>query len=242
VPSETKFKGGEPNTFNEESFLFPELFEKRMEILQIYQNFLDTADEQQLMKLFGTKKEDILHYYKGNIFKKEILKVINRYDGVAFDYLDYKSLNEKSQSYIDQNVIIFSNLFGPLKAGDIGIPDYKLKQGEKLDCFAIEKFYNEHFTASLDQYLENEDVLDLRAGFYEKFYKIKKNYTTMKFIKDGKVVSHWAKAYRGIILKELSKNNTNTIEELMELEIPNLTIEEIKKIKNKTELIYNIVD
>ena len=122
-----------------------------------------------------------------------------------------------------------------------GLPDYKLKQGEKLDNLAVEVFYKEHFTKALDEYLEDEDVLDLRAGFYEKFYKMSKPYTTMKFIKDGKVVSHWAKAYRGIILNTISKNNIKTIEELMNLEVNNLSISEIKVQKLKTEIVYNII-
>jgi cytoplasmic iron level regulating protein YaaA (DUF328/UPF0246 family) len=100
--------------------------------------------------------------------------------------------------------------------------------------------YNEKFTNKLNVFLEDEEIIDLRAGFYEKFYKIEKPYLTMKFIKDGKVVSHWAKAYRGIILKLLAKNNIQSINELMNMEIENLSIEEIKKIKLKTEIIYNI--
>jgi hypothetical protein len=137
--------------------------------------------------------------------------------------------------------MIFSNLFGAVMAGDIGIPDYKLKQGEKIDGFTVEKFYNEHFSDAIDEYLKDEDILDLRAGFYEKFYKISKPYTTMKFIKDGKVVSHWAKAYRGIILQTISKNNIQTIEELMNMQIENLTIVEIKQQKLKQEIVYSIV-
>jgi cytoplasmic iron level regulating protein YaaA (DUF328/UPF0246 family) len=64
----------------------------------------------------------------------------------------------------------------------------------------------------------------------------------MKFIKDGKVVSHWAKAYRGIILNTISKNNIKTIEELMNLEINNLSLSEVKEQKLKTEIVYNIVE
>ena len=91
-----------------------------------------------------------------------------------------------------------------------------------------------------ERFLEDEDIIDLRAGFYEKFYQIKKPYTTMKFIKDGKVVSHWAKAYRGIILRLLAQNNIQNLDELMSMEIDNLSIEEIKKQKLKTEIIYSI--
>ena len=121
-----------------------------------------------------------------------------------------------------------------------GIPDYKLKQNEKIGDFELEKFYNEKFTSKLNEFLENEEIIDLRAGFYEKFYKIEKPYLTMKFLKDEKVVSHWAKAYRGIILKLLAQNKIKTIDELMNMEIQNLKIEEIKKQKQKTEIVYSI--
>lgn len=240
-PSETKFKGGESKKINKNSFLFPELFEERIKVVNLYQTYIDTASNKELEKLFGTKKEDIINYYKGNLLEKEIMKVIERYDGVAFDYLKYSTLSDIEKAYIDKNVVIFSNLMGPILAGDMGLPDYKLKQNEKIGNFELEKFYNEKFSKALDDYLKDDDVIDLRAGFYEKFYKINKPYTTMKFIKDGKVVSHWAKAYRGIILRLLAQNNIQSIDELMNMEIDNLSIEEIKKQKLQTEIIYNII-
>ena len=92
----------------------------------------------------------------------------------------------------------------------------------------------------MENYLAEEEILDLRAGFYDKFYKPKKAYTTLKFIKDGKVVSHWAKAYRGIVLREIAKAGIESIEDFMKLPIENLTIHEIQTKKNKTEIIYNI--
>ena len=240
-PSETKFKGGESKKINKNSFLFPELFEERIKVVNLYQTYIDTASNKELEKLFGTKKEDIINYYKGNLLEKEIIKVIERYDGVAFEYLKYSTLSDIEKAYIDKNVVIFSNLMGPILAGDMGLPDYKLKQNEKIGDFELEKFYNEKFSKALDDYLKDDDVIDLRAGFYEKFYKINKPYTTMKFIKDGKVVSHWAKAYRGIILRLLAQNNIQSIDELMNMEIDNLSIEEIKKQKLQTEIIYNII-
>ena len=238
--SETKILGGTNPSIKKDSFLFPSLYEKRMEIVKHYQTYITNASNEQLVKLFGTKKEDVIDKYSKNLFDGPTMKAINRYDGVAFDYLEYTKLNSSEQSYIDKNVLIFSNLFGPISSGDL-IPDYKLKQGETFDNIKIEKFYNENFSSILDETLKDEDIIDLRAGFYEKFYKIKKPYTTMKFIKDGKVVSHWAKAYRGVILKLLAINNIKTIDELMNMQIPNLKIEEIKKQKEKTEIVYSII-
>lgn len=239
-PSETKNPNGLGKRFDKDSFIFPELFEKRMEIVEKYIDFISNASKDELIRIFGTKKEEALEQYKKDISQLPTMKAILRYEGVAFDYLEYKKLKEEEQKYIDKNVLLFSNIFGPISAGD-KLPDYKLKQGETFENLKIEKFYNENFSQSLDKYLENEDIIDLRAGFYEKFYQIKKDYTTMKFIKDGKVVSHWAKAYRGIVLKSLAQNSIKTIDELMKMEIKDLKVEEIKKQKNKTEIVYSII-
>ncbi|QKF72274.1 peroxide stress protein YaaA [Aliarcobacter faecis] len=238
-PSETKIAGGDEEFLNKNSFIFPELYEKRLEIVNTYNDFLRTASKEELEKLFGTKKADIIEKYKINIFKSPTMKAIQRYEGVAYDYLDYNNLDKNAQKYIDENTLIFSNLFGVLKASD-KIPDYKLKQGETFESLKIEKFYNDNFSNSLDEYLKDEDILDLRAGFYEKFYTIKKTYLTMKFIKDGKVVSHFAKAYRGEILKLLAQKDIKTFDELLNLEIKNLSIVEIKEQKLKKEIVYSI--
>ncbi|EDO9528420.1 peroxide stress protein YaaA [Campylobacter coli] len=57
-----------------------------------------------------------------------------------------------------ENTLIFSNLFGVVKASD-HLPFYKFKQGAKINNFALEKFYKEHFSKALDEYLKN-DILD----------------------------------------------------------------------------------
>ena len=103
----------------------------------------------------------------------------------------------------------------------------------------IDKYYKKEFSKKLDEYLSDEVVLDLRAGHYDKFYKPKK-YITMKFIKNGKIISHWAKAYRGIVLKEMAKNQIKTKQELLNLQIDKLTLTEIQETKNKITIIYEI--
>jgi cytoplasmic iron level regulating protein YaaA (DUF328/UPF0246 family) len=241
-PSEAKHTGGSNKIFNQDSFVFPELFDKRVEIIKLYNDFMQQASNDQKMKILGTKKQDVVDHYSNDIFSREIMKVINRYDGVAYDYLDYSLLDEASQNYIDNNVIIFSNLFGPMLAGDTGLPDYKLKQGEKIGDFAPEYFYKKYFTPVLNELLKDEPYLDLRAGFYNKFYKPSSLYTTLKFIKDGKVVSHWAKAYRGIVLRELAKNNIRNMDEFMKMGIKGLSLKEIINKKIHTEIVYEIID
>jgi len=76
---------------------------------------------------------------------------------------------------------IFSNLFAPILAGDFGVPEYKLKQSEKIGGFAPEIFYKKYFSKSMDKILNVKVYLDLRAEFYTKFYKPSSEYVTLKF-------------------------------------------------------------
>ncbi len=240
APSETKREGGDLPSIAEDAFIFPELYPKRLEAAKIYNDFMKEADENEVSKLTGIKDKEALARYQKDIFKEPTMKAVERYTGVAYEYLGYSSLPKNAQEYIDERLIIFSNLFGPVRAKD-RIPDYKLKQGEHIGSFAPEKFYKEHFSQALDVYLqENGPVVDLRAGFYDKFYRIKGPCITMKFLKNGKSVSHWAKAYRGTLLKEMAKRAIMDEEALLAMDLENLAIKEIKKIKNKTEIVYEI--
>jgi len=238
APSETKKSGG-TLSFNPNTLLFDDLAPHRMKLLHSYINVLQQGDMAVLSKMFGIKKEVDILKHKRDIIHELTMKAIERYTGVAFDYLGYEDLDESTQKYVDENVILFSNLFGPLRADDL-IPEYKLKQGEAVGDIKTEKFYNEHSAHLMDEYLADEEILDLRAGFYDKFYKPTKPYTTLKFIKDGKVVSHWAKAYRGIVLREIAKAKITNMEDFMNLSIEGLKMQEITTKKNKTEINYTI--
>lgn len=239
APAETKNVGGEHDSFCKDNFIFEGMFSKREIIFDAYEKHVASLSLDELSAWFGIKKLDDVKKYQISLFSKPTMKAIQRYNGVAFDAIEYNQLTQKEQDYIDENVILFSNLFGPLLASDF-IPDYKYKQGAKLPAVNVEKFYMDNFTDILDDYL-GEEILDLRAGFYEKFYKVKKaNVITMKFIKEGKVVSHWAKHYRGVVLKELAKNKIDSFSEFMNMHISGLKLEEIQEKKNIKTLIMQI--
>lgn len=239
APAETKNKGGEEKAFSSKNFFLDELFSKREEVFDSYEKHVSSLELEDLSKWFGLKKLDEVKRYAKSLKDMPTMKAIQRYNGVAFDAIEYESLDAKAQNYCDENVLLFSNLFGPIKASD-KIPDYKYKQGAKLPNINVEKFYNENFSQALDEYI-GEEVIDLRAGFYEKFYKIKKaNVLTFKFIKDGKVVSHWAKHYRGVLLKHLATNNIVSIADFMSSNIEGLKLEEIQEKKNVKLLIMSI--
>ncbi|ORI07767.1 hypothetical protein A3835_04505 [Campylobacter concisus] len=240
-PSESKISLNTSDKFHGKNLIFPELFGKRAEILKKYDEFLKTASLDEIKKLFGLKHLEECEELRKNIFDKGAIKAILRYDGVAYKHLNYRSLSDKVQSYIDDNVLIFSNLFGPILAKD-EIPEYKLKQGEKLGGFEISKFYEKNFSKAVDEFLQNDEILDLRAKFYEKFYTIKKEYITFCFIKNKKIVSHHAKAYRGEVLRQIANKLIKNKDELMSLNFKNLRLIDMKKIGLKTELTFEICE
>lgn len=129
-------------------------------------------------------------------------------------------------------------LFSPSESK---VPLYRLKQGEKVDGVAFEKIYKKEFSSMLEDYLEGFDIVDLRAGFYKKFYEVKSPYLSMKFVKNNRVVSHYAKAYRGAILRECAIKNVRNLSDLMSMPLNGLKVKEILQKQKQTEIVYEIV-
>jgi len=241
APAETKRIGGDFPPYCKENFKYEELFSVKDSIVKEYEKLLEKSTIEELSLWFGLKNLKECEKYKHSIITKPTMKAILRYTGVAFDALDYENLDNITQKYCDENIILFSNLFGPICADD-KIPDYKFKQGAVLDSIDLIKEYKTKTKDLLDNKLGDE-VVDLRAGYYEKFYKIEPSCSvvTYKFLKDGKVVSHWAKHYRGLVVKELAKKNIQNFKELMLLNIEGLKLQEIQEKKNIKTLIMQIV-
>ena len=239
-PSEAKTAVRSNKFIDRGDFIFPNLYEKRCEILKIYDDFLQKATVEKISKLFGVKNLIDEPSLRESLFKKGAVKAILRYDGVAYKHLDYRSLDSAAQEFIDKNTLIFSNLFGPVTAADT-LPEYKLKQGERINGLNLEEFYRQNFSGEIDGWLGDDDILDLRAEFYEKFYRIRKPFATLKFLKNGKVVSHYAKAYRGIVLRQVAKNGIKNFDELCKMDIENLRLIDVKKTGPKSEFLVQIV-
>ena len=82
--------------------------------------------------------------------------------------------------------------------------------------------------------------MDLSASYYQKYYKPSTNVITYKFLKGGKVVSHWAKHYRGELLRQIALNNISSFDELLNYNFDNLELVEIITKKNIKTIVMNI--
>jgi len=242
-PSENKTLHGSGNSFKTSNLLFGDKDGIRANLVQKYNSIMTSEDEDEVRRLTGLKKYDDAKEFCEDLYKMPLAPAIERYVGVAFDYLSYATMNLDEQKFIREYTIIFSNLFGAISAGD-SIPAYKLKQGVKLENINIATLYKKYFSQYLDDFLDDKLIIDLRAGYYEKFYTPKSQVVSMKFLKNGKTVSHWAKAWRGLILRSIAQNRPNSLEEILKMKTAGIELveENSSKSKSKIELIYKIED
>lgn len=233
APSESKNEGGEQKFKLENLSFYNELGGLRSELWAKYLGVFACGDPAAICALTGLKNPQ-------NVDFDLAMSAIERYSGVAYDYLDFSSLHKKALNFLDENLLIFSNLFGIVKPNDL-LPNYKLKQGAKCAGIDTAKFYQKKLSEFLDEYLAGDEILDIRAEFYNKFYTPKHKYFTLKFFKNDKVVSHFAKAYRGRILRYLAQNCCSSFDEFLALKIPELKLLDIEKIKNKITYNFEII-
>ncbi|WP_305862693.1 peroxide stress protein YaaA [Helicobacter cholecystus] len=203
-----------------EGKIFPTLEGKMSEkISKIYKSYFDftqSATERELGKMMGySKLRDITQALGVITSSPKLSSAIELYNGVAYDALAYHTLKEEERAWINRHTLIFSNLFGAVGAEEL-LPFYKLKQGEGFSAFSSKEVYKA-CERELDEVLNEEFVLDLRAEFYKKLYMPKVHHFSMEFYKNGKKVSHFGKYYRGIVLRELAKcKGMEGIEEALE--------------------------
>ncbi|MCE3039777.1 YaaA family protein [Helicobacter anatolicus] len=212
-------------------------FAERKDVVISYLEALDGEDKE-ICKIFGTKSVGMgdLALSK-NMFYLESMQAIQIYDGVAFKALDFASLNQKSKDFIFNHVCIFSNLLGMIEAKD-KIPYYKLNQNYKNKNFGLNTIYKK-MTKVLDEYFSDKKIIDLRAEVYIKAYPIKKEHIVVEFLKNGKKVSHYAKHYRGVFLRDLAlhQGDITALKTLHEMELKDIVQE-----KNKNIYIYDVIN
>lgn len=212
------------------------------EALKEYVTFLQSGTEGEIATLFGTKSLDLDELTLAqNCLNSPCVEAVRLYNGVGYKALDFESLDSKAMTYVRENLYIFSNLFGIVRA-DTFLPYYNLHQGKGKGIFALKTLYK-NLKPSIDELLENSEVLDLRAEAYLKAYQADKcqHYTQVVFLKNGKRVSHYAKHYRGIYARVVAQKGVDSSKELEDLAFDGLSLCDKKVFKNATILTYEVI-
>ena len=106
----------------------------------------DLLTNEEIEKVYGTSLEKSKELQKKNleVFSSECSMAIERYTGVVYNQIDWKSFSEESKIYFNSNIRIFSGLFGMVKPNTL-IPDYKLK----MNVLGLTKFWSPFLTKEI---------------------------------------------------------------------------------------------
>ncbi len=160
-PSEGKASGGNGPPLELETVSFPELNPTRTRMLKALVQL--GSRPRVSKKLLGVKGAALEKAMESNssVLTSPTMPAIERYTGVMYDSIGYRSLSEHARGVFDHSAVVMSGLFGMVRPHDL-IPDYKLKMGAALirrkTCASIWKTQN---SGSLKEIADGGVIWDL---------------------------------------------------------------------------------
>lgn len=178
----------------------PELSSPRTQVLQALMQVSAREDAQQVLKV-GAK---VMSEVEANtrLTEAPAAAAWQIYTGVLFDALDAGSLSDAQLQRAEQQVMIFSGLFGATGFTD-RIPAYRLSMDVSLDPLGrLASYWKKELAATMADRVGDQLVVDCRSASYANAFKPAAQQTLMVnnfTVKDGqrKVVTHFAKHARG---------------------------------------------
>ncbi|TMR95169.1 YaaA family protein [Nonomuraea basaltis] len=133
------------------------------------------------------------------------LPAADLYTGVLYDNLGLNTLDDTARNRAEESVLIFSGLWGVVRITD-EIPPYRLSMGVNLPPLGgLAAFWRPRISKQLDRIPGL--VVDLRSATYAGAWQPGERSATVRVFRDGKVVSHMAKATRGEIARALLRQD-----------------------------------
>lgn len=192
-PSETKAPGGDGPALELGELSFPALNPVREELVD---DLIALPVDEALGVLKISEKLRGEAEANQELRTSSTMPAIHRYTGVLFDALDAPTLPTAALS----RLAVGSALFGVVRATD-PIPRYRLSGGTRLpDAPTLRSRWGRLITEAL---AAEDFVMDLRSGAYQQLGKVP-GALTVRVERDGKVVSHFNKQYKGELARALA--------------------------------------
>lgn len=201
---------------------FPELTEARERVGMELQRVSQQEDAAIILKVGKTLQKEVQRNQQ--VLSEPAQPASEVYSGVLYDALDFSSLSSDAQERAENSVLIISALWGVLRLRD-SIPAYRLSMGVNLgDCGNLATFWRGELTSALQALSDHELIIDCRSAPYAKAWvPAHRNHYLVrveKQVQDGsrKVISHFAKHYRGLLTRHIVANGLENISSINELE------------------------
>lgn len=180
---------------------------------------LQSLSIEEVEKIFKVKGE-LLQETHNNIQNFDSLErfyALSLYDGVTFRQLELDKYSQKNLEYLNENLFIFSALYGAISP-NTKIRPYRLDMTINFLEESMYKFWNEEINNYLSKY--NEEIfINLASKEFSKILDYKKfKVIDIEFRQsvDGKLknISTEGKKARGMLLNYLALNNIKNLEEI----------------------------
>ncbi|WP_412541140.1 peroxide stress protein YaaA [Longispora sp. K20-0274] len=207
-PSETKNPTGTGEPLALSALSFPELNPVRQRLVTVLSG-LSPEEGRAALGLSEKQEQELKH----NLVLREAatLPALDRYTGVLFDALDAPTLPAEARA----RLMVGSALFGLLGAED-PVPAYRLSGGSRLPGVgglpALWKPVLGPVLRGLDGL-----VVDLRSGAYGALAPLPGAVAVRVVTAEGKVVSHFNKATKGLLARALAQAPVGTVDELVDV-------------------------
>lgn len=203
-PSETKAIGGEGAPLDLDALSFPELNPVRDELVSALADL--ARDVPASLKALDISERQVDEVHRNAALRtSRTTPALLRYTGVLYDNLDFPSLKKAEKQRACQRLAVASALFGVVRGGD-PVPAYRLSGGSALpDHGSLRTVWKpalEPVLAGADEF-----VVDLRSGAYSSFAKIPHAVVVRVVTSEGKVVSHFNKAHKGLLARAIARSS-----------------------------------
>ncbi|MCH2414768.1 MAG: peroxide stress protein YaaA [Acidimicrobiales bacterium] len=229
-PSEKKAPGGVGVPWHEAGQSFAGLDDARREVVAALDDAMDAPLEARAKLLgVGAANVDRATIANRRVDTAPTLPAIVRYTGVLYDALDAESLPARLRKRLDEQVVIFSGLWGAVRPSD-PVPDYKLKMGATLPGLGRpSRYWKPHLTTALVE-AGIATVWDLLPNEHTAAWdpSVARNRIRVRFLddveRDGRrtliTVSHWNKLLKGALVRHLLEHHLDDPDGLAGFEHP----------------------
>jgi uncharacterized protein len=203
-PSETKAIGGEGAPLDLDALSFPELNPVRDKLVSALEDLAN--DVPASLKALDISERQIDEVERNAALRtSETTPALLRYTGVLYDNLDFGTLRKAEQERAYQRLAVASALFGAIRGGD-PVPAYRLSGGSTLPSHGSLRTL---WKPALEPVLKEADefVVDLRSGAYSSLAKIPHAVVVRVITSEGKVVSHFNKAHKGLLARAIVRSS-----------------------------------
>ncbi|MEW9529985.1 YaaA family protein [Microbispora sp. NPDC049125] len=215
-PSEGKAARGTSAT---RRLSFPELDSPREKVLDALVALCRTETAQAVLGLSAGQAGEIAR--NRELAAARALPVAELYTGVLYDHLGLATLSPAARRRADRRIVVFSGLWGLLRPAD-RVPPYRLSMGVRLPPMGgLTAFWRPAITAALEP--AKGLVVDLRSATYAAAWQPGERSVAVRVLREAAgtrtVVSHMAKATRGVVARALveTPERPRTAQELAEV-------------------------